>query len=120
MKNLRITHQLRLGSPRHRLRGGGLQVRFGHCSQMTPVREAGLGVKGTLISEAAAVEVSAGLTGGFRAGRGILELSRVKVNTYKICVALGRGVLAAPLRGDRQKLAAKSGRRALEVNYWWG
>lgn len=93
-------------------------MRFGHRSQMTPVREAGLGVKGTLISEAAAVEVSAGLTGGFRAGRGILELSRVEVNTYKICVALGGGVLAAPLRGDRQKLAAKGGRRALDVNYW--
>lgn len=118
MKNLMITHHLRLGSPRHRLRGGGLQVRFGHCSQMTPVREAGLGVKGTLIPEAAAVEVSAGLTGGFRGGRGIVELSRVEVNCYKICIALGRGVLAAPFRSDRQKLAAKGGRRALDVNYW--
>ena len=96
MKNLMITHQLRLGSPRHRLRGGGLQVRFGHCSQTTPMREAGLGVKGMLISDAAAVEVSTDLTGGFRAGRGILELSRVEVNSYKIWVALGRGVLAAP------------------------
>lgn len=74
MKNLMITHHLRLGSLRHRLRGGGLQVRFGHCFQMTPVREAGLGIKGTLIPEAAAVEVSAGLTGSFRGGRGIVEL----------------------------------------------
>lgn len=96
MKNLMITHQLRLGSPRHRLRGGGLQVRFGHCSQTTPMREAGLGVKGMLISDAAALEVSADLTGGFRAGRGILELSRVEVNSYNIWVALRRGVLAAP------------------------
>lgn len=71
-------------------------MRFGHCSQPTPMREAGLGVKGMLISDAAAVEVSADLTGGFRAGRGILELSRVEVNSYKIWVALRRGVLAAP------------------------
>lgn len=54
----------------------------GQLLQMTPVREAGgLGIKGTLIPEAAAVEVSAGLTGSFR-GRGALWSCRWTVIRY--------------------------------------
>ena len=64
MKNLMITHRLRLGSLRRRLWAGGLRVLFGQRSQTTPVREAGLGVKGMLIPDAAVAEASAGLTGG--------------------------------------------------------
>lgn len=45
-----------------------MQVRFGHCSQTTPMREAGLGVKGILIPDAAALEVSADLTGVLELG----------------------------------------------------
>lgn len=93
---------------------------MGAVPQTTLVREAGLGIKGTLIPDAAALEASADLASSFRAGAGTSEFSWSEVISYQTWAALGRGCRLLLSAETKQKVGAKGGRKALDVNYWCG